>query len=280
MLKFFKYLLPHWLFVLETRRRQRIKVLNPLAYALNQEEKRSRIELRPKKKTEIFTYQKAIEFLVKEGLDENQIRLGSIPESRMKEVSHFLKEHFGANRTVGIHIGNFLGISLSHLAKEILPINSKSLILAIDPNLTHRGIENPNLHMVKLLEHFGLDQSILLLQGYSLHKSMSNDGENFYAEYDPFSKFHAEHAIPNQLVNLTKLIPSQVDYIFLDGNHHSQYLKEELRTSQHLLQRKGVILIDDVDNAWVTIKELFESQNENHFDKFNLGGRIGVLVKH
>ena len=90
---------------------------------------------------------------------------------------------------VGLHVGNFLGVSLSHFVNYVRQRNEKSVVVSIDPELTHRGIEHPQKHVIAILNHFGLQGNAMICVGYSTSKSISNDGTAFMgengSEYDP-----------------------------------------------------------------------------------------------
>jgi hypothetical protein len=155
--------------------------------------------------------------LISRGLNEKQIRLGSMPLNSLLAINDIIKEHHNEKDIIALHIGNFVGVSLSFFTKCILDVGtSNSLIISIDPNLPHRGIDNPMSHVNYLLSKYRLNRNSMILCGYSLEKSISNDGE-FYTEYDSYEKFEIENAPENAIENLLKIKQSYIDLVLIDG---------------------------------------------------------------
>ena len=55
---------------------------------------------------------------------------------------------------VALHVGNFLGVSLSHFVKYVCQRNEKSVVVSIDPNIQHQGVEFPQNHVISILKSF------------------------------------------------------------------------------------------------------------------------------
>lgn len=276
MLTFFKYLLPHWFFVLEARRRNHNKTRDPLNFALNQEHNRTRHESRESSKDHPYSYDIAVKLLTTYGLDEEQVRLGSIPEEHLNQICDVLLKNLQGPRVVGVQIGTFVGLSLTHISKR-LKAYSDVLMISIDPNIPHRGIINPTIYAQQLLTYFDLDSNVMMINGYSLHKNISNDGENYFANYKPSYNFKNEVSPINQLRHLCEIMKGTVHFVLIDGNHHSQYLANEVKLSKLLLNSGGLIIIDDIQNVWITIKSMYESLIDANLQEVYRDNRVGIL---
>jgi hypothetical protein len=84
-----------------------------------------------------YSYSEAIEFLSARGLVRGQLVGGSIPESTLAYCSKSLDDLIPRDDRplVGLHVGNFLGVSLSHFVNYVRQRNEKSVVVSIDPNL-------------------------------------------------------------------------------------------------------------------------------------------------
>ena len=182
---------------------------------------------------------------------------------------------------IGLHIGNFLGVSLSHFVNYVRQRNEKSVVVSIDPNLVHRGIDNPQKHVIALLNHFGLQRNAVICVGYSGNKSLSNDGVAFIgetgAEYDPFLAFDREQSCENAMTNLCAISQGRFEFAVLDGNHERSYLQRETATVRRLLKPEGVIILDDVSDSWADIKAEFDDLQSKGWCAVAADGRVGVL---
>ncbi len=215
------------------------------------------------------------DFLTARGIPPHHVREGSVPEASLA----FLREHVqglpDSRPLLGLHVGNFVGVSLAFLVAGLKKRHPGSLVIAIDPNLPHRGVNNPQEHVAALLSACGLQQSVLLVAGYSGAKSVSNDGVVF-AGYDPAAQFANEAACENTLENLARLLPQQCDIALMDGNHEGPYLAAELARTIPLMRPGGLVVLDDVDSAWEEIRAVFEQAKAFGLEPIGADGRIGV----
>ncbi len=132
-----KNILPHGLVmkIMRSRavKRRRIAAVETSALA-------SKLPLR-----EAYSYRSAIEFHAARGLVRSQVVAGSIPESSLEfcsaSLDRFLPARAGEPVT-GLHVGNFIGVSLCHVTDYARKRDERSVVVSVDPNLTHRGIEN------------------------------------------------------------------------------------------------------------------------------------------
>jgi hypothetical protein len=156
-------------------------------------------------------------------------------------------------------------------------MNAQSAIVSIDPELPHRGVLDTGGTVTKLLRHLNLQDMVVRVTGYSLHKSISNDGIVFCG-YDPYEHFDTEDAPEFALSNLLRLLRERVAFVLLDGNHEPDYLRDEIRVAVELLIQGGVILIDDVD--WPELGQEWHDATERYsLHGFQIGTRTGVLRK-
>ncbi len=222
--------------------------------------------------------EQAIRFLAARGLDEDQVRQGSIPAASLNRLAEILAAEFGPRRTLGLHVGNFVGVSLAAVAAANRSRCPDSLVIAIDPNIPHRGIPNPQEHVAALLDHFGLAQSVLPVAGYSLEKSVSNDGIRYDGAYDPLLRHADEHACANTLPHLCDLLPERFDFVLIDGNHDDAYLARELQCCARLLRSGGLLVLDDVCETWAGIMDLFFELGDG-YECVLMNDRIGIARK-
>ncbi len=205
---------------------------------------------------------------------------GSMPQDSLRYLATFLS---GKNVLKGLHVGNFQGVSLSFFASVLRQLNSESVILGIDPNITHRNIANPQGKVLSLLNHFGLQKNAMILTGYSLEKSVADDGRDYstpYAYLKADNVYSSEPSCENQLENLAKLCPSTFDFALIDGNHEGNYLSRELEFMSRLLRPGGYLFLDDVSTTWFEIERVFENAARTGvYEKLGSDGRVGVLKK-
>lgn len=215
-------------------------------------------------------------FLRGRGIPEQHVREGSIPSSSLR----FLKERVFDTLEPGrppcaLHVGNFVGVSLVYLGAAMAAVHPDSLVVSVDPNLTHRGIANPQAHVSALLTACGLQRNTLVIAGYSGGKSVSNDGTTF-GDYDPVVEFSRECACENSVANLARLCRGAFDIAMLDGNHEAGYLLKELGTVRPLLREGARLILDDVDEAWAELKQVFLDLPKLGWTPIATDGRVGV----
>jgi hypothetical protein len=130
--------------------------------------------------------------------------------------------------------------------------------VSIDPNLTHQGIEYTQKHVIAILNYFGLQKNAIICVGYSINKTLSNEGITFFAEngveYDPYSRFQTEQSCEDTLSNLCAFSHGRFDFAVVDGNHEGSHLRRETALLRRLLRPEGILILDDVSDAWAEIK--------------------------
>ncbi len=225
-----------------------------------------------------FDYDEAIYFLFTLECDPQQAREGSMDEPSLRLCEHFIQSINPSAPVVGLHIGNFVGISLMFFAHTVATLHSNSVVFSIDPNIPHRGIKNPVQNIIALLNHFNLNNNAAILVGYSLEKSISTDGL-FIANYNPIEHFHKEMACEKQLAALSLLGSEMFDFVVIDGNHEGDYLARELEEIDSLLKPSGFLFLDDISWQWAELKAVYDEFAKGTYEEIGANGRIGILRK-
>jgi predicted O-methyltransferase YrrM len=240
---------------------------------------RRRAEAQSKgKKSYEYSYDDALSFLDSLGIDPSQSRDGSMPRKSLQFMQSQFNRLDPTRPIIALHVGNFLGLSLAYLAHALSRLHSESRVISVDPNLTHRGIARTMEIVLALLNHFGLEDHVAILTGYSLEKNASNQGEIF-AGYDPVANWENERACTHQLDILSAIARGRFDLCLMDGNHDPDYLQRELDRVRQLLRPGGLLVLDDVSEAWPDIQSVFDAISPDRFEKLDADGRIGLLVR-
>ena len=228
-----------------------------------------------------WSYEDAIAHLVRvHGVPEDEVRGGSIPESALQTIERAIAEITPTDRAVqGLHVGNFVGVSLGALIVALRRQHPDSVMVSVDPNIPHRGVNHPQDVVIDLLEHFGLADGHLLVCGYSLDKTLSNDGLLSHDGYDPTAAFGDERAPHGALDSLGRL-GLRFDFAVIDGNHEGDYLRRELTAITGMLRPGGLLALDDVNPWHGEISDLFTELTQDHawpYEREDFDGRVGLL---
>lgn len=208
-------------------------------------------------------YEDAVAFLLERGLDEREVREGSMPQASLEYVAEILGERLRTGRPVAaLHVGNFVGVSLCWLSWHLRDLHPDSVVVSVDPDIPHRGIDHPQQHVLALLHHFGVLDSNLIVPGWTL-------------EGDALEGMACENA----LASLGRVAPRRFDLVLLDGNHEEEHLERELAAVRDLLADDGVVVFDDVDEAtFAGIVRVFErALADESFAGLGQDGRVGLL---
>ena len=208
-------------------------------------------------------YEEAVAFLLDRGLDEREVREGSMPQASLEYVAGILGERLRTDRPLAaLHVGNFVGVSLCWLSWYLRDLNADSVVVSVDPNVSHRGIDAPQQLVLALLHHFGLLDSNLIVPGWTL-------------EGDALEGLACENA----LTSLGRVAPRRFDLVLLDGNHEEEHLERELTAVRGLLADDGVVVFDDVDErTFAGIVRVFErALADESFAGLGQNGRVGLL---
>ncbi|MDB5290899.1 MAG: hypothetical protein JWL69_2140 [Phycisphaerales bacterium] len=211
------------------------------------------------------------------GCDRWQLSEGSISERSLELCASTILKHFSGRGVVGLHVGNFVGVSLAYVTAAVVGANASSVVFSIDPNIPHRGIHNPADKVLRLLGHFGLQKNSVVLTGYSLEKSISNDGKAYTSDYDPATNFATEVSCEDQITWLGRIAPQRFDFAMMDGNHEGSYLRREIKALDDLLAPGGMLILDDLN--WSEVSEVFMSAIGGGYRQVAGDGRVGILQK-
>ncbi len=203
-----------------------------------------------------------------------------MPEESLKSIVLLLEKNLPPGPIIGLHIGNFVGISLTFLTLALVQRNAGSLMISIDPNISHRGISRPVEHVIRLLNRVGVQGNSLILTGYSLDKSLGNDGQIYTVGSDPSASFATELSCERQLQQLFSLAAGKFQLAVIDGNHDGNYLEQEIGWVDKLLGAGALMVIDDVSEGWIEIQLVFKNLIDGgRYQKIFQDGRIGILRK-
>jgi predicted O-methyltransferase YrrM len=123
----------------------------------------------------------------------------------------------------------------------------------------------------------------LLCCGFSHEKNVSNDGRNYLENYrllesaEVEKKIAIEHAPHSVIDHLKHLQVATFDFALIDGNHESAYVQDELVKIHPLMNKGGLIFMDDVSEGWPMLKQVFETSSNTLFRIAEADGRVGVL---
>ena len=267
-----KFILPHGIFLI------RQKIIDKKLLRIRQERIDNFKNSRHSKL--IYDYEFCIQKLVMKNLDENQIRDGSIPEDSLIFLFRHIKVKLSKLKRINVlHIGNFVGISLSYISNAVLNIKPDSIILSIDPNISHRGIDNPRRYVYYLLNLFNFQKSNIVLDGYSLERNIGDDGVFYSSNKSDTSNYDAKDCFENILENLKK-ININFNLVVVDGNHDGDYLRRETNLIFDLLYDDGILVIDDVNKNWQEVSLVFqELSKQKRYSFIATDGRIGIIQK-
>jgi hypothetical protein len=232
-----------------------------------------------------FDEGEAVKVLVARGLDEGNVRAGSMSAGHLRFLDRAVREHLRTEPPHrALHVGNFVGISLAALTRSLLDVAgaTKPAVLSIDPNIPHNDISDPQTATMMVLTHFGYQPYNVVICGYSLEKSLGNEGVST-DEYDPEGAYVTEAACENVLVSLAG-VGLQLDVAVVDGSHNAAYLRRELEAIVPLLRAGGLLILDDVSDVWAGIRDLFGELGAEGspwpLEVLDHDGRIGVLRRN
>jgi len=216
--------------------------------------------------------EQAIGFLVDRGLDEHAVREGSMPEGSFDYTAELISDRLPRDRPVrALHVGNFVGVSLCFFSWLVRERHPGSVVVSVDPNTTHRGVEDPQAHVLALLGHFGLLDANLIVPGYTLEQTIGEAGSE--TEADHLEGLACEHV----LAGLKRLCGQRFDLVLLDGNHEQSHLARELTALEGLLAENAIVVFDDV-TEWEGVVEVFrQALRDERFVELGQDGRVGIL---
>ncbi|HEY7152191.1 MAG TPA: class I SAM-dependent methyltransferase [Solirubrobacterales bacterium] len=231
----------------------------------------------PAARSSEFTVADAIEFLVARGLPEDEVRWGSVPEPSLQWSAELLRSRLeGGRPLLALHIGNFVGVSLGFYTALLIEHHPDSVVVSIDPDITHRGIDQPQGHVIALLGRFGLLSNSIIIPGYTLEQNLGDTPGEHATE-----TVLAERACEGVLRSLETANVGPFDLAVVDGNHEAAYLSRELELLTRLLRPGGLLVVDDVEvGAWDDVVEAFDAalaSSPGTLREIGRDGRMGML---
>lgn len=176
--------------------------------------------------------------LVQLKIERNQVVYGSMPANTLFSLSQLLTGN-------GLQVGGFVGVAHCYLS---LALMGKGSICTVDPNLSHRGINNPLLIASQLVSYFNLSKNSMLICGYS-----------------------------EDQMRLFDLMGAKFDFVILDGNHDYFTVMRELFLVDKILKPGGYLVLDDIDH-WSGPKKVYNELSAG-YNRIELDKRVGLLQK-
>jgi hypothetical protein len=213
------------------------------------------------------------------GAPDEAIREGSISPQSLAFIREKIRTELPPRRAaIALHVGNFLGISLVGVASTLRDVHPESLTVAVDPGVTVEGVAHPQDYVTQLLDVFGLTNSVLLVCGYSFGRTYpdSRDAPNIFRPWTAAEEIEQPPPSGENVLALLARLGARYDVAVLDGHHGGQTVAAELRYLTGTMRPGGVVFLDDVDDGWPDVLELFRHPGER-FEHVDHDGRVGVL---
>jgi hypothetical protein len=210
-----------------------------------------------------FDFEEAIGLLMKRGLDEALVRHNSIVSSSLEFIRDTIAAHLRPTTKrplIGLHVGNYVGVSLAGFADALRSIEPGSTVLAVDPNdAVELGFPDPQNHVIAVLEHFGLLGSVLLVCGFSFARSGSASGENVLPQIERMGTLF--------------------DVALIDGQHTAEVVGLELEFLTRRLRPGGIAFLDDANDPWPEVRDTYREWIGGSYAQVAHDGRVGALVR-
>lgn len=276
-----RFLVPHGLAVARRERREQHRWEADIRRGSEETQRRQELLAKMATTPEGFTgysHEDSMAFLVADrGLDPDQVKHGSIPIDSLNAASLVLREQLPHDRPlVGLHVGNFVGVSLAYFVDVLVSKHAQSVVVSIDPGTTHRSIVRPQEHALALLDRYGFGKSHVFAQGFSVLRSVGHEGFIPEGDYKDLTAHHASEGVLDSLTTAGNTF----DVAVMDGNHEGEYLQAEIERLYTLLRRGGILVMDDVepDGIWVGVFEVFErTKSDGAFEFLEADGRIALF---
>jgi predicted O-methyltransferase YrrM len=208
--------------------------------------------------------EEAIQFLLQRGLERDVVLGFSIPAASLRYMAEAVSPRLPADGPLRVlHIGNFVGISLSYMSRLVRDRHPDSVVVSIDPNTAHpeARIRDPQNLVIALLQHFGLLANNVIIPGYTLERT----------EVD------LALACENVLRSLKRVDVAGFDLVVIDGNHDETYLSREFAALRDLLATRSIVVFDDVghlDGVLNVFRRVLEDQSCVPIGE---DGRVGIV---
>src|SRR4030042_1564734 len=198
--------------------------------------------------------------------EPNEAMRGSVYPIEATQLYELIKEN---KYKTALQIGTYIGYSGAYIASAIKENNGT--FTTIDPNHPHRNIKEPLTWAKKIYEELGLD-NVEFVQGYS------NSKNSIYDVRQVFVDLEREENVLDKMIKEGR----KFDFIFVDGNHDTNIIVQDLEKSKQLLSPFGMIVMHDVGGtdrvryARVKFQEL-NSKLFHYEELIDLPAGLGIL---
>lgn len=223
-----------------------------------------------------FDYDDALAFLTQTRRGAaRDFREGSIPRSALEVITRHMGSLPAEKPLRGLHIGNFVGVSLASVTDAARRLHPESVVMSIDPNIPHRGVDSPHDLVTALMTRYGLQANWLPITAFTLDRSGLVGVLNRKSGTTPHFSYYG-FAATQALRNLERL-GLKFDFVLIDGNHNEGYLRREVSALMGLVRPGGILFFDDVDENWEGVTAVFEGLDPSRFRRVAHEDRIGVV---
>ncbi len=138
-----------------------------------------------------------------------------------------------------LEVGSFVGFSTRWILDIVTRWDGR--ITSIDPNIRHRSFDAPG-DVLATLNARHLPSHLEILHGFF---GMPGDVYHDYEQIEPTRPREFVDRLVASRERITAAWPRKFDFIFIDGDHTYEAVKENIRIALHLLEAKGCIAFHD-----------------------------------
>jgi len=173
---------------------------------------------------------------ISRGLSYDKLLSGSIKEQETSLLWSIIVER---KPSVVLQVGTFVGYSSIILA-EALRYNGAGILYSVDPEVMHRGIENPVDIAREIMKKRGLEKYVKFIRGwfsncYGIGLMSGNEANNIQ--------------IVSQSL-LKEIAP--LDFVFIDGDHSTLSCINDFVAVKDFLGNNGIVAFHD-SNTWYSV---------------------------
>jgi len=191
-------------------------------------------------------WQRVYDYFVGIGFPDDLLDFVCVHSNEAAQIVDLIEEK---NPGSILEIGTFIGLSTGVIALASAPT---STLVAVDPNLPVEILSKKVDYyesreafwfLRNMLEHFGLCQKVLLLEGYFSCLSSSYT-ERFVALGGDPALIDAKK-VPIIGEKVRQFAP--YDLVFIDADHSAESVYNDLSLVHHSLSEDGIIVLHDLD---------------------------------
>lgn len=229
--------------------------------------------------SQAYSYDAAVLALQTWGLDPLTVIRGSIPAASLELCGDVIDKYLVHTLPlIGLHIGNFVGVSVCFFLDRLARRHPGSLLVSIDPNIIHLEIEHPQQYVTHLAAHFGLAEHHLLLTGYTLEKNVAQYDAKAWQQTQSGLAHMAQQTAPEKVLPGLAQLGLRFDFTVIDGNHDAAYLAREVSVIKGMLADSALLIFDDVNEHWDRIETFFKTLLlDPAFTLVGRDDRLGIL---